>query len=75
MTNIKKQHCLDKAKYLESEHLKTDLSGNMSYCDFCEQQVNFKCQATQLDREMNCLCAKAYNKKARNKNEKKDNCV
>lgn len=65
MTNLQRQKKLDKRKYLESEKLKTDLSGNMDYCDFCDQQANFRCRATQLDREMNCLCAKSYNRKCR----------
>ncbi len=65
MTNLQRQKKLDEQKYLESERLHTDLSGNMDYCDFCDQQANFKCRATQLDREMNCLCSKAYNRKCK----------
>ena len=70
MTNLQRQKWCDKKKYIESERLHTDLSGNMDYCDFCDQQENFKCRATQLDREMNCLCAKSYNKKIRAKGKK-----
>lgn len=70
MTNLQRQKKLDEQKYLESERLHTDLSGNMDYCDFCDQQANFKCRATQLDREMNCLCSKAYNKKVRERAKK-----
>ena len=69
-THLQVQKRLDKAKYLESERLHTDLSGNMDYCDFCDQQANFKCRATQLDREMNCLCAKSYNRMVRSKGKK-----
>lgn len=65
MTNLQRQKKCDERKYLESEKLKTDLSGNMDYCDFCDQQANFRCRATQLDREMNCLCSKAYNRQMR----------
>lgn len=75
MTNIKKQKILDKKKYIESEKCGCDKSGGMDYCQCCDFRLEYNilngngqnapqtiCTATQLDREMNCLCAKAYNR-------------
>ena len=70
MTNLQRQKQLDKAKWLESESFKTDLSGNMGHCDYCEFQNNFHCPISQLDREMNCICAKSYNKMTKEKAKK-----
>lgn len=66
MTNLQRQKKLDKKKWLLSEKLGVDKSGDMDYCGYClYQDIEFNCFATQLDREMNCLCAKAYNKMAK----------
>lgn len=65
-TNIQKQHRLDKKKWLESESVNMDLSGMMPYCNFCGfQRKDFTCPIEQIHREMNCLCAKAYNRKSK----------
>jgi hypothetical protein len=71
MTNIKRQHYLDKKKYIKSEKFGSDFSGNMDYCGFCGfQRDNLTCPISQLDREMNCLCATAYNKMIKERTKK-----
>lgn len=63
MTNKERQASLDKRKWIESEKSKVDCSGTMIYCSFCEYRSSgFKCKATQQEREIKCLCAKAYNR-------------
>ena len=72
MTNKERQTELDIEKYLRSEFEQRDLSGKMPYCDFCAEVNNDNtCAATQEEREKNCLCAKAWNR--RKKNAKKRN--
>lgn len=57
------QKRLDKQKWLESEKQSMDMSGGMPYCSACELKTVFGyCNANQMEREMNCLCAKAYNR-------------
>lgn len=69
MTNIQTQHRLDKRKWILSEKLGNDLSGYMDYCDFCPHRTSDKkCKLAQVDREINCICAKAYNKMHQTKN-------
>ena len=63
MSNIKKQKSLDKKKWIESEKNGYDMCGQMPYCSACEIKKLFcVCNTTQMEREMNCLCAKAYNR-------------
>ena len=63
MSNIKKQKRLDKKKWFESEKRGCDMCGQMEYCSACEIKELFgKCATTQMEREINCLCAKAYNR-------------
>lgn len=65
MTNKERQESLDKRKWLESEKTKVDCSGTMIYCAFCEYKSGFKCKAAQQEREVKCLCAKAFNRMSR----------
>lgn len=70
MTNKERQNSLDKKKWLLSEKVKIDCSGTMPYCSYCEfMSGGFKCNADQLTRELKCLCARAYNRMARVKND------
>lgn len=62
MTNSKRQKALDKAKWLQSEQEQQDLSGKQGYCNACSKSVNQMCTATQVEREKENLCAKAYNR-------------
>ena len=68
MTNLQRQKQLDKRKWLESEQWGSDLSGLMPYCGYCTYSLN--CPISQMDREMNCLCAKAWNKMAKERAKK-----
>ena len=73
MTNKQRQKSLDKKKWLESETWDMDCSGAMPYCDFCGKRYIDDhgeialtiCDATQEERESECLCAKAYNRMRR----------
>lgn len=66
MKNTERQTALDKRKWIESEKEGCDMSGDMPYCEHCEEQTRFRsCVATQEERESVCLCAKAYNRMAR----------
>lgn len=66
MTNKDRQRSLDRKKWLASEKLKSDMSGEMPYCDFCEHQTELLwCLCNQEQRESNCLCATAYNRLVR----------
>ena len=70
MTNLERQKALDKKKWIKSEKVKHDCSGLMPYCAYCDYLERFekiKCNLEQVDREMNCICAKAYNRMARDK--------
>lgn len=69
-TNIERQHSLDKKKYFLSQKNKTDMSGKMPYCTYCKYCKNNSCLLEQVDREMNCVCATAFNRMVR-KNIKK----
>ena len=71
MTNKERQASLDKKKWLVSEHLNCDCSGTMEYCEYCAKMgfADFSCEATQEERESQCLCAKAYNRMKRAKND------
>lgn len=71
MTNEERQRSLDKKKWLESEQQGFDMSGCMLYCEKCgyadhsHPTENGKCYAKQENRNLNCLCAKAYNRLVR----------
>ena len=65
MTNKERQKSLDKKKWIMSEEVGEDLSGEMLYCEFCACSVDKKCNAPQEDREKNHLCAKAFNRMKR----------
>lgn len=68
MTNVERQRSLDIKKYIESEKVKSDMSGYMPYCKFCGNAKS--CQAKVYDfNKINrdCLCAKAYNKMNKSK--------
>lgn len=70
MKNNERQASLDKRKWFLSEKTKIDCSGTMPYCSYCEYRSNgFKCKATQQEREVKCLCATAYNRLTRGKND------
>lgn len=70
MKNIERQKALDKKKWFLSEKQNFDMSGFMLYCEYCENRggLHGECQIKQLDREMNCVCARAYNRMVRNEN-------
>lgn len=63
MNNKDRQKSLDKKKWLESEKQGVDVSGIMVICDYCTACTVNTCTATQEERESQCLCAKAYNKR------------
>lgn len=67
MTNKERQRSLDKKKWFESIEENSDQSGKMYYCDHCPKQntVFNTCDADQYSREMNCLCATAFNRSER----------
>lgn len=66
MTNKDRQRSLDRKKWLASEKLKCDMSGEMPYCEKCLWQSEWLgCCADQEQRESNCLCATAYNRLVR----------
>ena len=69
MTNKERQKSLDKKKWLLSERVNIDASGTMDYCSYCNKidRSYFGCEATQEERESQCLCAKAYNRMERAK--------
>lgn len=64
MTNIQRQKWCDKEKWLTSEGMGFDCSGHMCWCDCCEHKQDC-CNLSQIDREMNCICAKSYNRMVR----------
>jgi hypothetical protein len=65
LTLKQRQQKLDLEKWLESEKQEFDMSGFMIYCECCSNRggLHGECQATQEERESQCLCAKAYNKR------------
>lgn len=63
ISNKERQRQLDEAKWLESEKNGVDMSGIMVICDYCTACTVNTCTATQEERESQCLCAKAYNKR------------
>lgn len=71
MNNIQRQKWCNEQKWLTSEAKKSDQSGYMAWCDYCKykQSENEKtpCMVNQLNKELNCLCATAYNKMVRKK--------
>ena len=72
MTNIERQVSLDEKKYFESQKQGRDMSGNMDYCYCCKylqvvDKDNYNCPVPQIDRELKCLCAKAFNKMKKKK--------
>jgi hypothetical protein len=63
MKNTERQKSLDKQKWLMSEEVGTDLSGEMLYCEFCfYKDLDGFCPISQQERENKCLCAKAWNR-------------
>lgn len=76
MKNIERQRKLDEQKWLNSEGMGYDRSGCMDWCMYCDMQKNeynvynksfWRCDIPQVDREMNCVCARAYNRMVRDK--------
>lgn len=68
MTNKKNQEIRNREKWKESEKQGTDMSGYMSYCEFCENAKS--CQAKVYnfgEINANFLCAKAYNRMKKRK--------
>lgn len=77
MTNKERQKSLDKKKWLESEKKGKDMSAKMEYCFDCDKFIVYKgheknmpcvttrCDASQEERESQCLCATAYNRMMR----------
>lgn len=65
LTNKDRQKELDFIKWNLSQVQKKDLSGKMEYCNFCSMKTQAGCKATQEQRELESLCAKANNKKER----------
>lgn len=65
MTNKERQKSLDKKKWIESEIMGDDMSGNMPWCYHCDYQNVIGCKIPHEERVVSCLCAKAYNKMAR----------
>lgn len=67
MNNKDTQALLDKKKWLESESAGYDKSGDMEYCEVCENQTPSGCQVNQVYREIHSPCATAYNRLKRSK--------
>lgn len=66
LSNKDKQKELDFIKWNTSQIKKQDLSGQMSYCEYCNRkQLDGTCNASQEEREAQTLCAKAFNKKGK----------
>lgn len=65
MKNCERQKSLDRQKWLMSQEVGEDLSGEMTYCEFCGCAVDKKCTATQEERVATCLCARAFNRMKR----------
>lgn len=65
MKNIERQRSLDKQKWLMSEEVSDDLSGEMTYCAYCEYAHDGRCTATQDERVERTLCATAFNRMKR----------
>lgn len=65
MKNTDRQASLDKQKWLESEKMGRNMSGEMPYCAGCEYQVYDCCLVTHEQRVENSYCATAYNRMAR----------
>jgi hypothetical protein len=69
LTLKQRQQKLDLQKWVDSKKQGFDMSGCMLYCEKCEfanhshPTEHGKCYATQEQRESQCLCAKAYNKR------------
>ena len=72
MTNLQRQKKLNEEKWLVSEAKKEDQSGKMDWCQYCDNKYLFedKCGLSQVDIEMNCVCARAYNRMVRCKSVK-----
>lgn len=63
MTNKQIQEKLDLERYYESEKHNGDMSGIMSYCDYCKhQESGCNCFVPYEERTEKHLCATAYNR-------------
>jgi hypothetical protein len=63
MKNADLQKALDTMKWLASEEMDKDMSGEMVYCPYCPMcDDDGNCGQTQEQRVENNYCAKAYNK-------------
>lgn len=71
MKNTDLQNALDTMKWLASEELGKDMSGEMIYCPYCSMcDEDGNCEQPHEQRVKNNYCAKAYNKM-----KKKGECV
>lgn len=61
-SNKEVQRWLDKIKYDESSIAKSDKTGKMFYCVFCNHSKSNGCAISQKERVATTACAKAYNK-------------
>ncbi len=80
MTNLQRQKKLNEEKWYVSEARREDQSGRMWWCEHCEYQIredsmggtkNF-CDIPQVDMELNCVCARAYNRMGRKRRANKN---
>ena len=63
MKNADLQKALDTMKWLASEEMNKDMTGEMVYCPYCPMcDDDGNCGQAQEQRVENNYCAKAYNK-------------
>ncbi len=67
ITKVERQATLDGLKWIASENIGRDLSGEMEYCKACDFCNETSCTLTQKERENKLQCATAYNKFHRRK--------
>ena len=65
MTNEQRQKSLDKQKWIMSETVGEDLSGEMLYCESCSYREDNRCTITQERKNTLHPCATAYNRMKR----------
>ncbi len=67
MKNTDLQNALDTMKWLASEEIGNDMSGEMVYCPYCSMcDDDGNCGQPHEQRVKNNYCAKAYNKMKKN---------
>ena len=67
MTNQQRQKQLNEQKWYVSKAKRLDQSGKMDWCKYCDNKnlLEDKCVISQEEIDVNCLCARAYNRMVR----------